>query len=506
MSARLDFIIDSNSPRQDQLISSYTAPGTSIIVDLVRNDKQIAYSVQPVTVNPPGSDTLYTADYETTDTFKVALGDIDEPPEGGVFSVLVGAQPDSAIPYNISAASLTTLFNSNLTVEGKPLCLVTLIEDGVYEIDAVSNGAIPTGFFAVTQDALLQPDCNANFVEQRLGSGSTRYQLFLVMKQAPVAYNEPTTALDAADVTISLVQAGSATANKIQKISFPTTQTYGGTFSISGTANSVDASAGVGKPLMSATQLAEVLTTHPEIHFNNPDATILDNITVTKTGSDFIVEFINDLGNDDSNELSVANIDLVAPLGRAGALSLNTISLYRLSLLSPGSDSFTLKFEIERTRISGEVKTLLLVNMTIKKKIINPSTMVPVPLPSYYTASETDALFARLDKIAPTYTVLTPGSMVTITCDSGKVVQNSIVELDQNTTLAISGAVNGQTGVLIVDQDGTGGWTLTLPGSSLVMNGGAGAVTLTGTASSRDILCWAYDGTSYNWTTGLNFT
>jgi hypothetical protein len=107
--------------------------------------------------------------------------------------------------------------------------------------------------------------------------------------------------------------------------------------------------------------------------------------------------------------------------------------------------------------------------------------------------------------IAPSFTTLTDGATITITCSSAKAVQNATVTLGGNRTLAISGAANGMTGVLIVKQDGTGSRTLTLPASSKVVSGGSGAITLTTTASAIDVLSWVYDGTNYLWTFGRNF-
>lgn len=107
--------------------------------------------------------------------------------------------------------------------------------------------------------------------------------------------------------------------------------------------------------------------------------------------------------------------------------------------------------------------------------------------------------------LAPAFATLTDGATITLTCDSSKTTQNATVTLGGNRTLAISGAVNGMTGVLIVKQDATGSRTLTLPATSKVVGGGAGTVTLTATAAAVDILTWVYDGSNYYWTYGTNF-
>lgn len=114
--------------------------------------------------------------------------------------------------------------------------------------------------------------------------------------------------------------------------------------------------------------------------------------------------------------------------------------------------------------------------------------------------------FYTPNTIAPAFIALTDGATITITCDVTKTVQNAKVTLGGNRTLAISGAVDGMTGVLIVTQDGTGTRTLALPATSKVTGGGAGTVTLTTTAGAKDVLAWTYDGSNYFWTKGLNFT
>lgn len=109
-----------------------------------------------------------------------------------------------------------------------------------------------------------------------------------------------------------------------------------------------------------------------------------------------------------------------------------------------------------------------------------------------------------LDKTAA-YDSLTDGATVTITCSATKAIQNATVTLGGNRTLAISGAANGMTGILIVKQDATGSRTLALPAGSLVVDGGSGAVTLSTAANAVDLLTWTYDGTNYLWTHGTNF-
>lgn len=107
--------------------------------------------------------------------------------------------------------------------------------------------------------------------------------------------------------------------------------------------------------------------------------------------------------------------------------------------------------------------------------------------------------------ISPAFEVLTDGATITWAFDSDR-VRNAVVTLGGNRTLDITGEVDGCTGVLIVKQDATGSRTLTLPGSSKVVGGGAGAITLSTAANSVDIISFYYDGTNFWWTYGKNFT
>ena len=74
---------------------------------------------------------------------------------------------------------------------------------------------------------------------------------------------------------------------------------------------------------------------------------------------------------------------------------------------------------------------------------------------------------------------------------------NAEITLDGSKTLAEpTGAVDGDYGTLVITQNGVGSHTLTLPASFKVVNGGAGAITLSTAASlstanlSTVILAW----------------
>jgi len=82
---------------------------------------------------------------------------------------------------------------------------------------------------------------------------------------------------------------------------------------------------------------------------------------------------------------------------------------------------------------------------------------------------------------------------------------NAIVTLTGDTTLDITNVNSGQVGLIKIIQDVTGTRLLTLPANSIVINGGAGAITLSTDPNAIDVLSFIYDGTDFMWTYGPNY-
>lgn len=70
---------------------------------------------------------------------------------------------------------------------------------------------------------------------------------------------------------------------------------------------------------------------------------------------------------------------------------------------------------------------------------------------------------------------------------------------------APTNTIDGNCGTLVITQDAVGSHTLTLPASFKVVNGGAGAITLSTAASSIDSISWVKKGSDFLVTLGLNF-
>ena len=83
---------------------------------------------------------------------------------------------------------------------------------------------------------------------------------------------------------------------------------------------------------------------------------------------------------------------------------------------------------------------------------------------------------------------------------------NAEITLDGSKTLAEPTSVaDGDYGTLIITQDAVGSHTLTLPASFKVVNGGAGAITLSTAPNSVDSISWVKKGTDFLVSVGLNF-
>jgi hypothetical protein len=74
------------------------------------------------------------------------------------------------------------------------------------------------------------------------------------------------------------------------------------------------------------------------------------------------------------------------------------------------------------------------------------------------------------------------------------------------TALNVLNASSGDFGTLLLEQS-TGSHTITLgAGTHRVVNSGGGAITLTATASARDIISFFYDGSTFYWNVGNDYT
>jgi hypothetical protein len=103
------------------------------------------------------------------------------------------------------------------------------------------------------------------------------------------------------------------------------------------------------------------------------------------------------------------------------------------------------------------------------------------------------------------------GNVNSITWDVSGTSTNYEATLTGTTTLDLINVRNGDTGNIILTQDGTGSRTLSFGtvngsgGTHRVVNGGGGVPTLTAMGGHTDILSFTYNGTAMYWTVGNDY-
>lgn len=101
------------------------------------------------------------------------------------------------------------------------------------------------------------------------------------------------------------------------------------------------------------------------------------------------------------------------------------------------------------------------------------------------------------------YQALTSATSVTMNVRSG---QNARITLGHNVTLTLSNLADGDEGNIVITQDATGSRTLTVSPTPKVINGGGGAIVLTGTANSTDMISYTYTNSILYITYGKNYS
>ena len=368
----LDLITNTADPQQRGLIVSILEGGIAPFPNFTRNDASVAITLQPV--KPSTTDTRsFDVDYTAGDTYQVSIGSADEAPTAGTFALEIdGVTTDlTALDFDVSAEDLEDPLSAASVAGGNPALTVTLLSEGVYQVDGATVGVIPT--IAATATNLI-PNCSAVVTVIAQGTVSTKGQQIISLVQQPAAYATPSTALPTASVSVSTEQAASSTANKIVRIAFAA-GTYGGLYSITATVNSVTAICGSVSPVASVGELSSVLGRHPQLRYNNPSAP--NNFTVSTDGASYLVEFNGNLIGPADPSLAVTNVSLLAPFGASGTISLNTVNMAKMFWAS-GANSLALTLSVVRTRTSGEVKTILSIPATVPADIINAGSLTPL--------------------------------------------------------------------------------------------------------------------------------
>lgn len=338
------------------------------------------------------------------------------------------------LPWNIPAATLTTALSTVSTAEAYGAVTATLLTNGNYSLAWATAGAVPILY---ASGSGLLPQSVAVVSQIVAGSGTTEALQIFQLEQSPVAYCEPATPFPAASITAAIAQHGATAVDKVYTIGF-TPGTYDGTFSIAIT-NIAGATASI-------TANANDSTSNISVALNQLANISPGDLGVTGSVSGGLsIQFQGTQKNSDAPLLAVANINLQAPLGVSGSMSLNTVNLY-IAFSQTTADTLPFTLAIRRTRADGEQSEYFLASITLKRNLINGTILVPLNLASYYTEAQTNAAIATAINaafppwvvetgsftaaIGGRYQIDTSGGAVTMTLPIGMVAGNEIQAQD----------------------------------------------------------------------------
>jgi hypothetical protein len=303
----------------------------------------------------------------------LGLGPVGEAPTLGTFTLTYGANTTSALAYNITAAALETALNALASITSAGGIDVTGPDNGPYQIVFRSAGSRT----AITGNAdLLYPLSSIQVYEARAGDGSTPEIQVVVIDRQPAALAQTFTAIGSPGITITTLQAGATGVPEVQRVALDS-DTHGGTFTLTFDGENTGALA----YNITATALQTALQALASVG--------ADNLTVTGSFPEYVLTFVGTLTGDQP-AVTASAAGLIGPVGVEGDLALNTAGIEQLL---DGEASIETKLEISAS-IGGNPVTLIQINATLINDQIPNAPASGTALPSYYTASEADALFA----------------------------------------------------------------------------------------------------------------
>ena len=374
MARRFFFNLDAEDPSQ-ALVKSFIDDTQASPLVFARGDNFTA-NCYFLRVNPfpvPGRPFIYV---NAPSTFKLAAGEIDATPTGGTFT-LTGAAggTTAAIAYNASAATVQTEVRAALT--GFGAATVTGDAGGPWLIDRGATGAVSdiTG----TATALVPSGSTVVIVNAQDGNASVNEQWEVSLSRALPMLQTSWSATASATVNVTLVQSGSATANKVYSVSWNDDAYAGSVWLAVSTTGSNTQTVGPIPYNATASQVATVFAQHTAI------ATTDINVEQTAPCS-FNVTFIGTLDLDNAPTVATASNTLSVPPGLTGTLAVST---YGANVILDGATSATVTFEAEARFAAGEPQTVCrLLNATFVADLISSTPGQTTGTEDYVTMSD----------------------------------------------------------------------------------------------------------------------
>lgn len=309
---------------------------------------------------------------------KIGIGGIDDGPSDGAFKLVLNSTTSNAISFN---ATTTQLFNAISGIAGNATVATYGNDPYSYLItSATQNTAMSFGGDSFT----LFPTSSVLISTRRFPKANVSAQQIIQLRRNPAVYADtfvpsPTAGI----VSLSLAQEGGTNKNETYLLRVGSDAVGGGIVFNYG-ANSTTAIP-VGA---SSVSFAEALQSVTGIGFGN--------ISVDSGGNlnEYSISFVKQLGNINvSTGLTIDASGVIFANFIQSTITMGTAELDEL-FAEAGSDSISPTIEIEVTQ-EGKTSTVYQSNINIRRDLITTGSVIPADQASYYTKSESDALFVE---------------------------------------------------------------------------------------------------------------
>ena len=312
----------------------------------------------------------------TSATLKAGIGTIEGEPSAGSFKLAINGITSSAIPFNATAVCVFNAISNNVST----VALYGTESYGSYLLTATQ----PNTAMSFSPDAFtLFPTSSVLINTRRNPVTSVEAQQVVKLVRNPIVYADTfTTSPTTGEISLDQIANGTSAFNESYELVVGP-RVLGGSFALVFGSNATTAI-----PLFSTAASVQA-SISAGINTITANASVQDN---GKSG--YIISFTGRLG--------LTNITTALTLDPTGVqfipfkqttLTINTAEVED-AFADSGEDTITPTLEIELTQ-NDSPKTVFQGSVTIRKDLITAGSTVPGARDSYYTKSETDALFVE---------------------------------------------------------------------------------------------------------------
>ena len=368
MASTLDLYIDAST---SQLIEGGSVIGGALPT-LTRND---SYTLRLRLLEKQTNGLFEDIDL-TSASLKAGIGTIEDEPSAGSFKLAINGITSAAIPFNATAVCVYNAISNNVST----VALYGTESFGSYLLTATQ----PNTAMSFSPDAFtLFPTSSVLINTRRNPVTSVEAQQVVKLVRNPIVYADTfITSPTAGEIALPLLNNGTSALNETYELNVGP-RVLGGSFALVFGSNATTAI-----PLFSTAASVQAA-------ISVGISAVSRSVSVQDNGkSGYIISFVGSLG--------LTNITTDLTLDPSGVqfipfkqttLTINTAEVED-AFADSGEDTITPTLEIELTQ-NGTPKTVFQGDVTIRKDLITAGSTVPGARDSYYTKSETDALFVE---------------------------------------------------------------------------------------------------------------